>query len=190
MPGKEPSYAFYAWPSPASSISTAPSPTNAGVEEKVATQKKGSLTVPGQQEVSTAPKDDDQDTEEKEKVQETLENSSDNNNDKEPKDIALPVSPLPSSPVGQAPPASSPFPSSASAPTKQAGEGREQKKIAFVYACPSASPVRNRMLFSTCVRGLIRGAEERCGVKVSKKVRHIPFPSSTGSGATSQPFRK
>lgn len=30
------------------------------------------------------------------------------------------------------------------------------------------------MLFSTCVRGLIRAADERCGIKVTKKVGN-PF---------------
>ncbi|KAJ9119507.1 hypothetical protein QFC22_003215 [Naganishia vaughanmartiniae] len=150
LPGKEPSYAFYAWPS-----ITATSFTTEKTAQTPAPEKKNSLTVPGRQEsLSPRPTAEGQD--------EANQAAAGENDDKEPKDIALPVSPMPTSPAGDAPPS----PARAPSPTSTA-----QRKIAFVYACPSASPVRNRMLFSTCVRGLIRGAEERCGVKVSKKVK-------------------
>jgi hypothetical protein len=76
----------------------------------------------------------------------------------DPADVALPVTPT------EAP--ASAIPSASSSAVTPA--------IAFIYACPPASPVRNRMLFSTCVRGLIRAADERCGIKVTKKVSY-PF---------------
>ncbi|KAJ9096368.1 hypothetical protein QFC21_005189 [Naganishia friedmannii] len=156
LPGKEPSYAFYAWPSSSTSTTNENPITSSSLPALAAPAKKDSLTVPGQQETPITPTEGQEEQEDG------------NNENKEPKDIALPVSPMPSSPAGEAPPSSTPstLPSPASAKTSVG----EERKIAFIYACPSASPVRNRMLFSTCVRGLIRSAEERCRVKVSKKI--------------------
>ncbi|KAJ9104210.1 hypothetical protein QFC19_004027 [Naganishia cerealis] len=146
LPSKEPSYAFYAWPATTTAKTSVPKP-----------EKKDSLAVPG---VGVS-------------ALETTNGAAGESGEVDPKDIALPVSPLPSSPVGdtEAAPSADSFPASASAPAAQSSAAT----VAFIYACPAASPVRNRMLFSTCVRGLIRAAEERCGVKISKKVS--PFPS-------------
>ncbi|KAJ9105857.1 hypothetical protein QFC20_004192 [Naganishia adeliensis] len=117
LPSKEPSYAFYAWPTSGAGAASSPSGAKPAVPEK-----KDSLDVP--QSV-------------------------------DPADVALPVTPT------EAPAASVPSASSSSA---------TPPAIAFIYACPPASPVRHRMLFSTCVRGLIRAADERCGIKVTKKI--------------------
>jgi hypothetical protein len=56
--------------------------------------------------------------------------------------------------------------------------GGATPKIAFIHACYSASSVRNRMLFITYVCGLVRAAEERCGVKITEKVCLYLLPLS------------
>ncbi len=43
-------------------------------------------------------------------------------------------------------------------------------RIGFIYTCPTASTVKWRMMYSVNVGNVVREAEERCGVKVEKKV--------------------
>jgi twinfilin-like protein len=43
-------------------------------------------------------------------------------------------------------------------------------KILFIYTCPSSSPVRHRMLYSSSVQFVIKESEAQTGVVVSKKV--------------------
>jgi hypothetical protein len=44
------------------------------------------------------------------------------------------------------------------------------RKILFIYTCPSSSPVRHRMLYSSALRGVMKDAEDKSGIKVEKKV--------------------
>jgi len=49
-------------------------------------------------------------------------------------------------------------------------EGIARRDIIFIYACPSSSPVKSRMLYSAMVRSLIQMASDNYGVTVVKKV--------------------
>ena len=42
--------------------------------------------------------------------------------------------------------------------------------VIFVYTCPSKSPIRMRMVYSSSVASLIRAVGEKAGVQVAKKV--------------------
>ena len=64
---------------------------------------------------------------------------------------------LQESPKGETPP-----PLSAAPPSK----GR----VLFLYTCPSGSPIKFRMVYSSSVRGIQQEAKDRCGVEVSSKV--------------------
>ena len=49
-------------------------------------------------------------------------------------------------------------------------ESSQASKIACIYTCPAASPVRYRMLYSCSLRGLIRDALDIVGLSVDQKV--------------------
>jgi len=49
-------------------------------------------------------------------------------------------------------------------------EGSTNRDIIFIYACPSSSPVKSRMLHSAMVLSLIQMVHDSCGVAVAKKV--------------------
>lgn len=55
------------------------------------------------------------------------------------------------------------------------GKGR----VIFVYCCPSNSPVKYRMIYSTTVRGMQQDAIDKAGVEIIAKVRTSPFLSHT-----------
>lgn len=45
--------------------------------------------------------------------------------------------------------------------------------VIFVYTCPSKSPIRMRMVYSSSVASLIRAVGEKAGVQVAKKVSSL-----------------
>jgi twinfilin-like protein len=63
-----------------------------------------------------------------------------------------------------------PPPTSAALPSK----GR----VLFLYTCPSGSPIKFRMVYSSSVRGIQQEAKERCGAEISGKVS--PLDTSSG----------
>ena len=50
-----------------------------------------------------------------------------------------------------------------------AGEARAP--LVFVYTCPTAAPVKARMLYASSKAGVLAAAEKEAGVVVAKKVR-------------------
>lgn len=77
-------------------------------------------------------------------------------------------------------------------------ESSQTSKIACIYTCPPASPVRYRMLYSSSLRGLIRDAVDIVQLTVDQKLETSDvdditesylkaelFPSSSRSGAAS-----
>jgi hypothetical protein len=54
-----------------------------------------------------------------------------------------------------------------SAPVAQAkGKGR----VVFIYTCPSGSPIKFRMVYSSGVRGIQQDAKDKSGIDISAKV--------------------
>jgi twinfilin-like protein len=70
---------------------------------------------------------------------------------------------LQESPKEEAPPA-------AAAPLPSKG------RVLFLYTCPSGSPIKFRMVYSSSVRGIQQEAKDRCGVEISSKVRPPLLP--------------
>lgn len=54
-------------------------------------------------------------------------------------------------------------------------ESLPNSKVVFIYTCPSASPVRHRMIYSSSLRGLIRDAQHLVGLTIDKKVSRSEF---------------
>lgn len=63
------------------------------------------------------------------------------------------------------------------------GEGEQEKeapkiegkgRVFFVYTCPSGSPIKFRMVYSSGVRGIQQDASDKAGIEIAAKV--CPFP--------------
>ena len=48
-------------------------------------------------------------------------------------------------------------------------------QVVYVYSCPSAAPVRSRMVYSSSSRGIVHRAETELDVKPVKRVRRRSF---------------
>lgn len=46
-------------------------------------------------------------------------------------------------------------------------------RVLFLYTCPSGSPIKFRMVYSSSVRGIQQEAKDRCGIEISSKVRFL-----------------
>ena len=55
------------------------------------------------------------------------------------------------------------------------GKGR----VLFIYTCPSGSPIKFRMVYSSSVRSVQQDASDKAGVEVSAKVRFLPYTTSS-----------
>jgi len=66
---------------------------------------------------------------------------------------------------------SSPAPAAA-APSK--GKGR----VLFIYTCPSGSPIKFRMVYSSGVRGIQQDTKDKIGMEISGKVSHSVYNHS------------
>lgn len=48
-------------------------------------------------------------------------------------------------------------------------------RVLFMYTCPSGSPIKFRMVYSSNVRGIQQDAADRAGVQIAGKVRYSPI---------------
>jgi twinfilin-like protein len=48
--------------------------------------------------------------------------------------------------------------------------GQNETPIVFIYTCPNASKIKERMLYSTTRGFVVSFAEKECGVEIAKKV--------------------
>lgn len=88
----------------------------------------------------------------------------------DPADVPLPVSP-----AVETPPAVDASKDSDTAPEPEVEEptaAKPRPTIVMIYSCPSASPVRYRMIYSSSVRSTIYEASQRIGFPIDKKVSH------------------
>ena len=52
-------------------------------------------------------------------------------------------------------------------------------RVLFLYTCPSSSPIKYRMVYSSGVRGMQQDAADKAGIEISGKVDrlpHLPMP--------------
>jgi twinfilin-like protein len=57
-----------------------------------------------------------------------------------------------------------------STPTSAAIESSQPNNITMIYTCPSASPVRYRMIYSSSLRGVMKEASTLIGLTIDRKV--------------------
>lgn len=89
-------------------------------------------------------------------------------NSTDPADVPLPVSP-----AVETPPATEGAKESDAASEPQVEEpvaAKTRPTVFMIYSCPSASPVRYRMIYSSSVRSTIFEASQRIGFPIEKKV--------------------
>ena len=154
LPAKSPCYTFYSYPTPA------PPPSAATTENKVASAPRNtfqasqggarpviaSSTPAGEAQVEVADKEDKEEAEGKEGDDKQAGEAEETGADV--KDLSLADStPTPASPAPK-------------------GKGR----VLFIYTCPSGSPIKFRMVYSSGVRGMQQDAKDKAGIDVSGKV--------------------
>lgn len=77
-------------------------------------------------------------------------------------------------PPSESPASTSASPASAAPPSK----GR----VLFLYTCPSGSPIKFRMVYSSSVRGVQQDATDKAGIEIAGKVRPLWLSSSLHQG--------
>jgi twinfilin-like protein len=147
LPPKSPCFTFYSYPTPAPAPSASASSTNASFSSRNTFQASAGGVR------SVAPSADPKEGEEKAEGTEKSGEAPDVTDLK-----------LQESPKEEAPPA-------AAAPAPSKG------RVLFLYTCPSGSPIKFRMVYSSSVRGIQQEAKDRCGVEISSKARSLPLPA-------------
>jgi len=60
-----------------------------------------------------------------------------------------------------------------------------KSRVLFVYTCPSGSPIKFRMVYSSGVRGIQQDAKDKAGIEITAKVR---FKHQTKLRSSSKPL--
>ncbi|WVQ98815.1 hypothetical protein IAU59_005946 [Kwoniella sp. CBS 9459] len=156
VPPKSPSYIFYSYPTPpAPSGSAKPSAANASSAPRNTFQASegGARIAP----TSWQPKTTEADVEPPKTDEPQAEGEGEAEAEGEEKAESTPAAveeTTPAAPVS--------VPAVEEAPSK----GR----VFFIYCCPSASPVKFRMIYSTSVRGMQQDAADQAGVEIVSKL--------------------
>lgn len=179
LPEKSPCYVFYSFPTP-----PPPKPVKAAAPPKAAPAAARNMFQattggPVPVEASDAPRWDAEETEKKTedtkekddnaedevKKEETEENTEETGEITEGREGSVPT--VSGIDLSAEPKAVSPTPPPASpSPPPQETKGR----VVFIYWCPSGSPVRFRMIYSTTVRGIQQDAIDKAGVEIIAKM--------------------
>ncbi|KAL9592707.1 MAG: hypothetical protein Q9179_006443, partial [Wetmoreana sp. 5 TL-2023] len=61
-------------------------------------------------------------------------------------------------------------------------EGEQVHPIIFIYTCPSASKVKERMIYASMKRTVMETASKEGGFEIAKKVRDILIPAIFSNG--------
>ncbi|WVF72078.1 hypothetical protein IAT40_006890 [Kwoniella sp. CBS 6097] len=147
VPPKSPSYIFYSYPTPPPPAK----PSNAGASASGASRNTFQASEGGVRIAPTTwqPKSNDEP-----KTDEPQAESASGTEGEEK--------------VEEAPPAEEATPAPAPAPAVE--ETPSKGKVFFIYCCPSSSPVKFRMIYSTSVRGMQQDAADQAGVEIITKL--------------------
>ena len=195
LPEKSPCYAFYSYPTPPPPPSAVPAPTPKASESpaKPSDMFRGSVGGARPVQASWAPASDSAGKEESKP--DAPENEANNNGDSkmeeskpeteveddEAKDESakdageekIDEEERPSSSLQSLDIASDDKPAAAPAPAS-ATQAKVKGRVLFLYTCPSSSPIKFRMVYSSGVRGIQQDATDKAGIDISGKVR-CPF---------------
>lgn len=164
LPTKEPCFTFYAWPADktpnlvSGTSFSKPSPNNPS--------RSASLNVPGKEDPASIPlpvtpvgeTEPSADVKETKTEEETEGDKTESTTEDEK-------------------PTSSPLHAS-----------KVKSEIVFIYSCPSASPIRYRMVYSVAVRATITAGSDKIGQNVNKKIEVSEVQDLTESFLKSEIF--
>jgi twinfilin-like protein len=143
LPAKSPCFTFYSYPTPAPtpSASTSSVPTSSTPRNTFQATAGGVRNVAASE--APAPESsEDAPVETKPEGEEETPDVTDLKLQESPKQEATPEAPAPAS------------------------KGR----VLFMYTCPSGSPIKFRMVYSSSVRGIQQEAKDRTGIEIAGKV--------------------
>ncbi|ORX39984.1 hypothetical protein BD324DRAFT_247631 [Kockovaella imperatae] len=176
LPEKSPCYTFYSYPTPPPPPSATPAPKPSQPMAEPRDVFRGTVGGARPVQASWAPASADS-AKEGESAPEA--SKAESNVDEEAKDATV-ESPV-EKPSDEGDEASSvknlsisPIETSAS---PQKGKGR----ILFLYTCPSSSPIKFRMVYSSGVRGMQQDAADKAGIEISGKIETSDLSDLTES---------